>query len=130
MSFGKNLLGGLVVLCLLLVVSSPIFCQETIVLTVAEYDAINSALETAQSELTKARDSIQLLKDTLNQQKVILTTLSTVWPMLNQSSSEQETALKSEYKRGFLAGFLTGLSVGFLAGETTGLYIGFSISTP
>lgn len=131
MSFGKNLLAGLVVLLLLSVVSLPIFSQtETVVLTLSEYNAINSALETAQSELKKAKSSIQLLKDTQSQQGIALTALSTVWPMLKQSSNEQETALKSEYWRGYLDGALTGLSIGFVAGETTGLYIGFKFSVP
>lgn len=126
----KSWAGCFSLLLLLSGLSLPIYSQEKIELTMEEFNAISSALEMAQSELMKAKASIQLLKDTLNQQNEILRQQQLVWPMLRESLSKQETDLKSEYWRGVVFGGIIGLAAGFVAGETIGIYMGFRIPVP
>ena len=124
----KHFLLGLLVSVFLSLVCGQLFGQQkTIVLTLAEYNAVMNSLTTAENQLKQAKLQIEKLNKLLELQEKISMMQSNLWPQLKTSWSEQENALKAEYYEGLFTGLLVGIPAGAAAGLYGGIWIGITI---
>ena len=134
----KKWLAGLLLVCLLSVLSWPIFSDGLADLSDAELlEMQRIELEKSRKILTEWEAELIARENTLTEErkrfeeiKADWTALMNLWPVVSESMQNSENELKSEYWRGFFYGYLIGVSVGGCIGGYGGFSIGIRIRLP